>query len=172
MVKEEARQERFRELVQQHRGIVHKVTATYCFARADRNDLAQEILAQLWRSFSRYDADRPFTTWMYRVALNVAISYVRSTVRRQRHTVPLDEERHDIGEAGTQDLELETRIHALHRFIAAQNDLDRALLLLYLEDYSYREIAEVIGISETNVGTKVNRLKQRIHTSLQLLPTL
>jgi RNA polymerase sigma factor (sigma-70 family) len=155
----------FTRLVQEHRGIVYKVAATYCFDPEDRTDLQQEIIAQLWKSFPRYDVSRPFATWMYRIALNISISYVRSTVRRRRRNVPLQEDVHDREEETFEHTDEELRVLRLNQFIAAQNDLDRALLLLYLEDHPYRTIAEILGISESNVGTKINRLKQRIRAT-------
>jgi RNA polymerase sigma-70 factor (ECF subfamily) len=103
---------------------------------------------------------------MYRIALNVAISFVRSNGRRVDHAVPLDEELHDLADASAVDHEADQQVRALHHFIHAQEPLDRALLLLYLEDRSYREMAEILGISETNVATKISRLKQRIRDEI------
>ncbi|RDZ27751.1 RNA polymerase sigma factor [Lysobacter silvisoli] len=161
---EQVRQ-RFGALLEAHRKIVFKVCHTYCRHADDRADLAQEIAAQLWRAYPGYDPERPFSTWMYRIALNVAISYVRSDGPRQRLAVPLDEDLHDLADDSA-DHEAAQRVRALHRVIQQLEPLNRALLLLYLEDRSYREIAEVLGISETNVATKINRLKQRIRDDL------
>ena len=166
MAIEANRQDEFRELLERHRKIVFKVANTYSRQPDDRADLAQEIAAQLWRAFPGYDPQRAFSTWMYRIALNVAISHVRSEAHRQRHAVPLDDELHDIADDDGPDHEADERVRALHRFIAQLEPLNRALLLLYLEDHSYREIAEILGISETNVSTKISRLKQRIRTDI------
>ena len=162
-------QSRFAALLEQHRGIVFKVAATYCRHRDDRQDLAQEIAAQLWRAFPGYDPARPFSTWMYRIALNVAISHVRSSGSRAP-AVPLDEA-HDsypgfAVDDGTAQHEADQQLRALYAVIDRQSPMDRALLLLWLEDRSQREIAEVIGISESNVATKLNRLKQRIREQI------
>lgn len=157
--------EPFKLLIEQHRGIVFKIVNTYCFDPDDRMDLAQEIMVQLWRAFSKYDGQRSFPTWMYRIALNVAISHVRTTVRRGVQPVRLDEELHNLPDDPGDHLLTEERISALQTFIAAQNELDRALLLLYLDDHSYQQIAEILGISESNVGTKISRLKQRIRAT-------
>ena len=159
-------QERFGELVERHRGIVLKVANTYAWHPDDRDELAQEIATQLWRAFPGYDPARPFPTWMYRIALNVAITFVRGNGRRLDHAVPLDEESHDLADGNAADHESDQQVRALHRFIHAQEPLNRALLLLYLEDRSYREMAEVLGISETNVATKISRLKQRIRNEI------
>jgi RNA polymerase sigma-70 factor (ECF subfamily) len=103
---------------------------------------------------------------MYRIALNVAISHVRTTSHASRHVVPLEDDLHDIADGNALDHEADQQVRALHRFIAGLDTLNRALLLLYLEDQSYREIADILGISETNVATKISRLKQRIRTEL------
>jgi RNA polymerase sigma factor (sigma-70 family) len=150
----------FAELLERHRGIVFKVAATYCRNPADREDVSQEIVTQLWRAFPKFDAARPFSTWMYRIALNVAISFVRTNSMRERHTVALDET-HDVADSSAIPSDEDERAKLLHAFVDGLDALSRALLLLYLEDRSYREIAEVLGITETNVATKVSRLKQR-----------
>jgi RNA polymerase sigma-70 factor (ECF subfamily) len=141
-MQDDARQQ-FSELLERHRGIVLKVAFAYCAHPEDRADLAQEIATQLWRAFSGYDAERSFSTWMY------------------QHAVPLDDVLHDIADEGS-DPESDEPLRLLHRFISQQDPLNRALLLLYLEDRSHREIADVLGISENNVATKISRLKQRM----------
>lgn len=158
-------QQQFHALFEHHRKIVFKVANTYSRHPEDRADLAQEIAAQLWRAFPGYDPDRSFSTWMYRIALNVAISFVRRR-RHDRHTEPLDDGHAEVvGDAGV-DYETDERVRALDRFIAQLESLNRALLLLYLEERSYREIADILGISETNVATKISRLKQRIRQDM------
>jgi RNA polymerase sigma-70 factor (ECF subfamily) len=154
----------FQELLDRHRKIVFKVANTYARNAEDRADLAQEIAAQAWRAFPGYDAQRLFSTWLYRIALNVAISFVRGAACRDRHSVALDESLHDV--AGDSEPESDERVRALYRFIGQLDALSRALLLLYLEERSYREIADILGISETNVATKISRLKQRIRADV------
>ena len=151
---------RFAELLERHRGIVFKVAATYCRNPADREDVSQEIVTQLWRAFPKFDATRTFSTWMYRIALNVAISFVRSNSVRERHTVALDET-HDVEDSKAGPAEEGERARLLYAFIDRLDALNRALLLLYLDDRSYRDIAAILGITETNVATKIGRLKQR-----------
>lgn len=160
----DARQ-RFGELLERHRKIVFKVANTYARHPDDRADLAQDIAAQLWRAFHGYDPSRSFSTWMYRVALNVAISFVRSDSQRQQNAVPLDEDLHDIAGTGP-DHEADQQVRALNRFIGQLDPLNRALLLLYLEERSAREIGDILGISESNVTTKISRLKQRIRNDI------
>lgn len=160
---DDARRE-FGTLLERHRGIVFKVANSYARDPDDRADLAQEIAAQLWRAWPAYDQARTFTTWMYRVALNVAISQLRGRSLRDRHHVSFDEHLHDLDAslAGEADHDLQL----LQRVIAALPPLDRALMLLYLEERSQREIAEILGITESNVATKISRLKQRIRNEL------
>ena len=158
--------DRFQALLAQHEKIVFKVAAMYCRNAEDRRDLAQEICVQAWRSFGSFDEARSFSTWMYRIALNVAISFARQAGHRARHVVPLDEDAHQVADDGAALREPDERVRALHAFIDRLDALNRALMLLYLEDRSYREIAEVLGITETNVATKINRLKQRIRSGI------
>ena len=159
----------FAALLEAHRGIVFKVANTYCRHPDDRQDLAQDIAAHLWRAWPSYDASRLFSTWMYRIALNVAISWVRSSGHRA-NVVPL-EDHHDAHpgfavDDSTGQHENDEQVRALYAVIDRQPPMDRALLLLWLDERSQREIADVLGISESNVATKLNRLKQRIREQL------
>ena len=158
-----ARYKTFSDLLQCHRGIVFKVANAYTRLVEDRDDLAQEIAAQLWQAYPQYDPARTFSTWMYRVALNVAVSHLRHSELRRRHdAVPLDDALHDVADSNAADPEQDEALRLLQCFIARQRPMDRALLLLYLDERSQREIAEILGISESNVSTKIGRLKQRI----------
>jgi len=160
------RSRQFHELLERHRKIVFKVANSYSRHPEDRADLTQEIATQLWRAFPGYDGERSFSTWMYRIALNVAISFLRNSQQRNLHSVPLDDEHYNaIGDTGVH-AEADERVRLLHRFIAQLDGLNRALLLLYLDEKSYHEIADILGISETNVATKISRLKQRIRTDM------
>ncbi len=152
--------ERFEALFERHRGIVGKVARLYAFDPDERQDLAQEIAAQLWRSFARYDATRAFSTWMYRVALNVAISAARHRERRPRAAAEVAVE--ELADARDGPLERDPRWLALQRIVEGLDPLERALLLLHLDERPYREIAEVLGIRETNVATKLSRVKKRL----------
>lgn len=151
-------------LLERHRKIVFKVANTYARLPEDRADLAQEIITQCWRAFPAYDASRSFSTWMYRIALNVAISFVRRAHQRDTHAIAFDETMHDI--AIEAEAESDERVRALSQFMQQLDALNRALLMLYLEEKSYREIADILGISESNVATKISRLKQRIRADI------
>jgi RNA polymerase sigma factor (sigma-70 family) len=157
----EASRLQFAELLDQHRRMVFKVANTYARA-SDREDLAQEIAAQLWRAFPDYDPSRPFSTWLYRIALNVGISHLRGRTVRERRMVPLEIDLHETTDSRAQEPDADEASRLLAGFIAQLDPLNRALLLLYLEEKSAREIADILGISETNVSTKINRLKERV----------
>jgi RNA polymerase sigma factor (sigma-70 family) len=162
----ESTRAQFQELIERHRKIVFKVANTYARSADDRADLAQEIAAQCWRAFPQFDAQRSFSTWLYRIALNVAISFLRNSQQRDRHAVALDDELHDVAGDDNANAEGDERVRALAHFIEQLEPLNRALLLLYLEERSYREIADILGISETNVATKISRLKLRIRAEM------
>ena len=158
------RQQRFEALLGEHQRIVFKIAGIYSHTAEDRRDLAQEIIVQLWRSFGRYDQRQAkFSTWMYRIALNVAIS----EARRRRGSLagrlePLEPRHLETIAGGQAPAARDERLDALYAFIGALDPLNRALILLYLEDRSHAEIAEVLGISETNVATKIGRIKQTL----------
>lgn len=158
-------QESFLALLDEHKKVLYKVASSYCRNPADRQDLAQEIVVQLWRSFDRYDESYRFSTWMYRIALNVAISFYRSETRRSRNTVPAEDSILEIADARG-SAEPDGNLQLLQRFIEQLDELDRALVILYLDGNRYDTIAEVLGISETNVGTKISRIKQRLRRDL------
>ncbi len=155
-------EEMFLRLVDQHRGIIRKVAAGYCQTMADQHDLSQEIMLQLWKAYPRYAPDRPFATWMYRIALNVAISFLRRNTRPIRQTVSLEEIEGEFPDENAGSRTADDRVLLLQRIIATLDPLNRALVLLYLDDHSYRDIAAILGITETNVATKLSRLKERL----------
>jgi len=149
-------QETFQTLVDRHKKILYKVCNTYCRNPDDREDLAQEIASQLWQSFRSFDGRVQFSTWMYRVALNVAISWYRRERTRTSHILPAGERLLDV--AGETETEPDD-IRLLYQFIETLDELNKALILLYLDGHTNREIGQVLGVSETNVGTKIGRLK-------------
>ncbi len=150
-------QERFQTLIEEHKKILYKVCNAYCRNRDDRDDLAQEIALQLWRSFGTFDARVRFSTWMYRIALNVAISFYRRESTRTRSLLPADI---CLLEESAATASQPEEILLLYQFIEGLDPLNKGLILLYLDGYSYREIADMLGIRETNVATKISRLKQ------------
>lgn len=152
-----SQQARFEDLLARHVGIVVKVVQTYCRLPEDQQDLAQEIKLQLWRAFGKYDDRRAFSTWMYRIALNTAISWNRRSSLRSRYSADFE----DVGEQVSPS-PFNEDLQALHQLIDGLDPLNRAVLLLYLEDMSHAEIGEVLGITATHAATKLSRIKQEL----------
>ncbi len=150
----------FLRLIEEHKRILYKIANSYCRNTGDREDLIQEMIYQLWRSGERFDDHLKFSTWMYRIALNVAITFYRKA-GRTGFRVELDADV-DLADPDGDSGELEERVVMLQRFIAELGELDKALMILYLEERPYREIAEILGITETNVATKLSRIKDRL----------
>jgi RNA polymerase sigma-70 factor (ECF subfamily) len=148
----------FLSVVQSNKGIIYKVANSYCKDIEDRKDLVQEIIIQLWRSFGNYDDNFKYSTWIYRISLNVAISFYRKENTRRRISNPLTEGIIDFTDDNITE-EKETDLGVLQQMILQLKPLDKALILLYLEENSHKEISQIIGISETNVATKINRIK-------------
>jgi len=150
----------FLATIEQHKGILYKVARAYCPNEDDRHDLIQEMMIQIWQSIHKYNGQFKISTWLYRISLNVAISFYRkNTTRANRYTV-LNEQSAQIP---TEDKsEIEQRLNILEQFISELKEIDKALMLLYLEDKSHAEIADILGISVSNVGTKVGRIKDRL----------
>lgn len=148
-------------IVQQHPGILYKVARTYCPVVSEQQDLVQEILLQIWKSLPRYDPHFALTTWLYRIALNTSISQYRKNARNRAANLSLDDHRvAHITVADSSDRE--ASLQQLDQFISELNELDKALILLYLEDRSHAEIADILGISTSNVGTKTGRIKDKL----------
>ena len=153
--------EKFIAIVKDNQRLIYKVCCTYCKNSESRKDLEQEILIQLWKSLPRFDGRVKISTWIYRVALNTAFLFHRNESKHKDNKVDIDNSVFTI--ADTIDVsELNEKIEMLYRFIYTLDDLDKALMLLYLEDRKHREIAEIIGITETNVGTKISRIKRKL----------
>jgi len=154
------RKSRFLELVEQNQDIVHKICGLYAVNTDDRKDLSQEIVCQLWKSYQSFRGDSKFTTWMYKVALNTALLNLRRYRFRVR-TESLKEHHGDIP-TETIDQEKHGKISRLYEAINQLREFDRAIILLYLEQFPYRKIAEVIGISEANVSVRLVRIKKKL----------
>lgn len=148
----------FLSVMESHKGILYKVANSYCKDSEDRKDLIQEMMVQLWKSFESYTDHYKYSTWIYRIALNVAISFYRKENRRKEIANPLNDDILNVADS-TLPTEKEQNLAVLHQFISELKELDKALMLLYLEEKSYKEIAEIIGISETNAATKIGRIK-------------
>lgn len=158
-------QEEFLQLIQDNKGIIIRICNMYCPDKNDREDLAQEVIYQLWKSGNSFNTDHRFTTWMYRVALNVAISFYRSK-KRSGALIAFTEDHPDIEDPAGEQEEMEEAIQRLQERIRHLKELDRALMILYLESKTYKEIADIMGITETNVATKISRIKEKLKRQL------
>lgn len=151
----------FIKLIQEHRKIIFKICNSYCKNKDDREDLGQEIVYQLWKSYESFNKEYKFSTWMYRVALNVAISFYRNG-KKANETISLDEHLIEIEDENSVLPEPDSNLYLLQKYVNELKELDRALMILYLEEKNYSEISEILGITETNVATKISRIKEKI----------
>ncbi len=150
--------ELFLSVIETNKGIIYKVANSFCRDVEDRKDLAQEIIFKLWKSFETYNEQFKHSTWIYRISLNVAISFYRKEKSRSKINAPLSESIFNIADF-PDNKTAEQSSFFLTQFILELKELDRALMILYLEEKSHKEIAEIIGITETNVATKIGRIK-------------
>jgi RNA polymerase sigma-70 factor, ECF subfamily len=151
-------EKKFVNLINEHQGLIHKVCIMYENDREVRNDLFQEIVLQLWKSFPTFRGEAKISTWMYRIALNTAISGFRKETRKIV-TEDLKEIHFNISESGS---ESEENIQKLQWAIRQLNEIDRAMIMMALEEVPYEEIAETIGISQNNVRVRMNRIREKL----------
>lgn len=150
----------FISLINQHAGIIYKVCNLYLQETEDKRDLFQEIVLQLWRAFPNFRSEAQPSTWMYRIALNAAISNFRKQAKGVS-TNSLSEAAFQIPDP-LQFFQENENISILHRAIGLLSTIEKAIILLYLEEKTYEEIAEVIGISKSNVGVSLSRIKSKL----------
>jgi len=150
----------FEEVLSEHKGVFFKIAKTYCKDETDRQDLLQEMMINVWQALPRYKSDFKLSTWLYRICLNVAISSYRKNAAVPLHIPIDDDDNQTIVEH--QEGDKQQHLQMLEKFIDELKDLDKALMLLYLEDKSHSEIAEILGISPSNVSTKVLRIKEKL----------
>ncbi len=151
----------FIKLIKENKGIIYKICNSYCAEKEDRDDLSQEIIYNLWKAFDSFDEAYKFSTWMYRIALNVAISFYRQE-KKFRNRESITEGLIVFEENMEEKSEKEGNLQLLQQFISELKEIDKAIILLYLDSKSHREIAEITGFSETNVATKINRIKDKL----------
>ncbi|SFJ21062.1 RNA polymerase sigma factor [Olleya namhaensis] len=157
-------EQNFVELLEQHQNIVHKVCRLYTNNYDAHNDLFQEITIQLWKAFPKFRGDSKFSTWMYRVGLNTAITLYRKS-KRTINTQQFDTVQFKIS-AEEYDSTEEDQLKLLYNAVHQLNDIEKALVFLYLEDKNYKEISETMGITEVNARVKMNRVKTKLRTIL------
>lgn len=149
----------FIELITKHQGILHKICNVYFIRDPYKEDYYQEILIRLWKSYPSFRNQSAFSTWLYRVALNTSIDIIRKQNLQPVHTelskIDYNKPDHE------HNIESEKK-DILYQAISHLSDVEKAIIILYLEDYNYKEISEIIGISESNTGVKINRIKTQL----------
>lgn len=153
---------RFLAQLDEHKRILYKVANAYCANRDDRNDLIQDMVVQLWRSYERYDGRTRYATWMQRIAMNVAISFYRGERRRGGETLSIEEFGLDFSAADRAFDESRDDVGTMHQLIGQLDEINRAVILLYLDGFPHDEIAQMLGITATNVATRVDRIKRKL----------
>lgn len=160
----EVEKKEFVTLLEKHQNIVHKVCRLYTNTYDAHNDLFQEITIQLFKAYPKFRGDAKFSTWMYRIGLNTAITLYRKSKRRIT-TQEFDAVEFKIS-AEEYDDTTEQQLKLMYQALQQLNDIDKALVFLYLEDKNYSEISETLGISEVNARVKMNRVKTKLRTIL------
>jgi len=160
------KKEAFVIAIKENQNLIIKIASVYTKNTEDRKDLAQEIIYQLWKSFETFNHKSSLSTWIYRVSMNVAIYHLKIAKKRIL-TVPLDDQFISFHE--TDDRELEQKWRIFKAQIDNLNLLDRGILILYLENKSYEEISQIIGISTSNVGTKLSRIREKLKQQISKL---
>lgn len=153
--------EKFISVIKDNRNLIYKICFSYCSNSDDIKDLQQEILIQLWNSFSKFDGRVKISTWIYRISLYTAISFYRKDCNQNNKKVTLDTSFIPLATSEL-DSDFKENIETLYQLIDCLNELDKALILLYLDDINYKGIADILGISETNVATKISRVKKKL----------
>jgi RNA polymerase sigma-70 factor (ECF subfamily) len=155
----------FSKRIEESQGIIHKVSRMYCDNEEHRKDLFQEILIQLWKSYPSFRGNSKFSTWMYRVALNVAIQDLRKTKKKQQLFFQTNQFK-DTSEENKSEVRDE-KLKLMHEAIAGLNKVEKAIVMLHLDEKSNEEIAEIVGITQNYVRVKMNRIKTKLSTTIK-----
>lgn len=147
----------FTSLITKNQKIIYKVCNLYMDSKTDRQDLYQEICLQAWKSYKLFRGDAQFSTWLYRVALNTAITFLKKDKKQIQTTYS-----EILPDLKNEENDIEEKFKAMYKAINNLNNIDKALVMLYLEDFSYIEIGETLGITPNNVAVKMNRLKIKL----------
>lgn len=151
----------FTSLIKENERIILKICNIYCRESEDRSDLYQDILVQLWKSFPNFNRSSKITTWMYRIAFNTAVSRFRKEKKR-----PTTEQ---ISDRLVSDSSNESEnVSLLYSAIDSLNKVEKAITMLYMDGIKYKEIGEIMGFSESNVGFKINQIKRKLHEKLKI----
>ena len=155
----------FSKRIEESQGIIHKVSRMYCDNEEHRKDLFQEILIQLWKSYPSFRGESKFSTWMYRVAINVAILDLRKAKKKQQLFFQTNQFK-DTSEEKRTEVENE-KLKLMHSAIAQLNKVEKAIVMLHLDKKSNEEIAEIVGITQNYVRVKMNRIKTKLSKTIK-----
>ena len=158
-----AQEEQFEQWTRDHGAILHRVVNGFA-SGADRNDLLQEVMLAVWKSIPSFRGEAKASTYLYRVSHNAALLWSRKERNYRRRAQAFDADQSEARNAGESD---EERLEALYSAIHTLKPVDRSLILMSLDELSYREMAEVLGLSESNVGVRINRIKQQLSKTLK-----
>ena len=153
--------EKFIEIITENQSLIYKICNSYCTDKESRKDLEQEILLQIWKSLKQFDGRVKITTWMYKIALNTAISCYRKDCKRPDKPTDFDTSIISLPDF-EYDSSIEEKISVLYKLLDKLGGMERALMLLYLDNFKHKEIAEILAISESNVATKISRIKMTL----------
>ncbi|SIS79648.1 RNA polymerase sigma-70 factor, ECF subfamily [Chryseobacterium ureilyticum] len=154
----------FIEFFKPNQKLIHKICRIYTDNMDDHQDLFQEITIQLWKSFPGFKGDSKFSTWMYRVALNTAITLFRKPQKKDAQAVDVDISTLKMEYEDYEDDE--HKLQKMYKAIYELSDVEKALIMMYLEDKPYKEIGEILGITEGNARVKMNRAKNNLRTKI------
>ncbi len=157
-------EEAFVQFLENYKPLIIKVASSYFSVSIERNDLIQDIILQLWKSFHKYDSSFESSTWVYKVALNVSISNLRKSTKRANI---IKEYRADHELIHWQDYAVDEKLTQLHKALDKLDPFDKAVMILKLEGKAEQEAADILGISKTNYATKVSRIKSKLKTQLK-----
>lgn len=157
------KKERFIKAIQENEGLIYKVATFYTNSKDDRDDVVQEIIYSLWKSFDSFKQMSSLSTWMYQIAMNVAIFHLKKS-KKAVTTIPIETGLLNSPESITENDE--EKLKVLQEHVKDLNLLDKGILMLYLENKSHEEIAQITGISKTNVGTKLSRIKEKLKSKI------
>lgn len=157
------KEEEFVNLIHQNQGLIYKIASIYSNGKEEQDDMYQEIVYQTWKSFDNFKKAAKPSTWLYRVGMNTAITHMNRS-KKQLQVVPLQDVKIQFSEIG--DSEKEEKIQQLYTQIKKLNLLDRGIIFLFLEGKNHEEIAEISGISVSNVGTRMSRIKAKLKSGI------
>lgn len=159
------KEKEFLSLVEKHQNLIHKICRLYTKSSVEHKDLFQEITIQLWNAYPKFRGDSKFSTWMYRVGINTAITLYRKSKRRIK-SFSIEDVAYKVPHSESYDEIEDQQLKSIYQAVQALNDIEKAVVFLYLEDKSYKEISDNIGISEGNARVKINRIKKKLKKQL------